>query len=151
MWIEIVIALMGLSQDPVKAQNVAAVTAAKRAIVREIDPATPNIPFEAWMGDLVVGALTTWEVNDCGEQTGNPQQDKGRDFPMCAEVIVALSGQRELHVSLVVGTFKKSVGGQPQLWMAYVKKADGSIAWVKRLSDIPAAIRHPVLRPLPAG
>jgi len=100
------------------------------------------VSFEKWLRELVGDSATTsWEVNDCGEQTGDPGRDAGRDFPMCAEAQVSLAGQRELHISLAVGTFRTGVTGVPQFRTAYVKKAGGSLESMERLADVPSAIR----------
>ena len=82
-----------------------AVDRAKSVIVRSLDGTLPDRTLETWLRDLFgSGAKTTWEVNDCGEQTGDPQRDRGRDFPMCVDVSVSLTDNRVLHVLLAVGT-----------------------------------------------
>lgn len=142
MWIHAFIVLVGLGQNPTSVRDTAAINAARHIVVRNIDPVLPRVSFEAWLRGVVgTEATMKWEVNDCGEQTGGPKQDQGQDFPMCAEVQVGLEGQRELHVSLAVGSFKKGVGGVPQFWAAYVRKAGGSPGRIKSLAAIPSAIR----------
>ena len=136
------IALAFLAQDPATVRDAAAIDSAKQAIVQAIDPALPRVSFEAWLRGVVgTDATAKWEINDCGEQTGDPQQDLGRDFPMCAEVRVGLEGQRELHVSFMVGTFKKGVGGAPAFRDAYVRAAGGSHESIASLAAIPSVIR----------
>jgi hypothetical protein len=123
-------------------RDAAAIDAAKQVLVQAIDPALPRVSLEAWLRAIVgTEAATKWEVNDCGEQTGDPKQDEDRDFPMCAEAAVSLGSQRELHVSLAVGSFKKGVGGVPSLWAAYIRRASGSPEWLRGLAAIPSAIR----------
>ena len=142
VWIHAFIMLIGLGQNPTSARDTAAINAARQVVVRDIDPVLPRESFETWLRGVVgTEATMKWEVNDCGEQTGGPKQDQGLDFPMCAEVQVGLEGQRELHVSFAVGSFKKGVGGVPQFWAAYVRKAGGSPGWIKSLAAIPSAIR----------
>jgi len=84
-------AALASPQPPLKASDAEAIATAKRTNVRQIEPSLPNRAFEPWLRG-VTGARTEvrWEVNDCGEQTGDPALDKGRDFPMCAEAQVAL-------------------------------------------------------------
>lgn len=126
------------------AQDAAAITAAQQALVHALDSSLPRVPFSQWLRDVVgPDAATKWEVNDCGEQTGNPALDKDRDFPMCGEVLVTLPSQRVLHVSLVVGTFKKGVGGAPRFWAAYLRTSAGAFEPIKTLPEIPAVIRTP--------
>lgn len=52
-----------------------------------LDPALPPILFGEWLPrELPKGAAIQWETNDCGEQTGDPALDAGRDFPTCVGV-----------------------------------------------------------------
>ncbi len=126
------------------AREAAAIHSAKAAIVRSMDPSLLTTPFEAWLRDVAGGAAgASWSVNDCGEQTGDPKQDQGRDFPMCAEVEVALSGHRTLSVSLAVGRLKAGVGGLPVFWSAHIRSADGLVQSIRSLAAIPDAIRAP--------
>ena len=83
-----------------------------------------------------------WEVNDCGEQTGNPELDKDRDFPICAEAQVTLEGKRKLHVVLPVGTHKTGVRtGPASFFYAAIVESDGSHTWINTLSRLPEAIK----------
>ena len=69
----------------------------------------------------------TWEVNDCGEQTGNPEADKGRDFPICVEAQATLQKKRTLSISVSVGTLQTGV--QPdsvEFADAVITRPDGS-------------------------
>jgi hypothetical protein len=76
----------GVPQAATQARDAEAIAAAKNASVQRIDPSLPDKPLEKWLREIVGHqARITWEVNDCGEQTGNPEDDKGRDFPMCIE------------------------------------------------------------------
>jgi hypothetical protein len=69
----------------------AAIAAAKQARVADLDPALPrDTSFDTWLA-FVTGrsaAEVGWEANDCGEQSGDPARDRGRDFPLCAEARV---------------------------------------------------------------
>jgi hypothetical protein len=118
------------------------IEAAKKAIAQDIDPKLPKTTFDAWLRGVVgVQPLMTWEVNDCGEQTGNPALDHGRDFPMCAEVHVVLGPNRDLRLSLAMGTFGKGLTkGKPALWMGSLQTPDGKSQEVRTLSDLPALL-----------
>ena len=120
-----------------------AIDAAKKAIVRQIDPALPRTTFEAWLRGLVgPQAVTKWEVNDCGEQTGNPALDKDRDSPMCAQVQVFLDGKRELHLSHAVGTRRHGVtAAPPAFFSGHLTESGGPPRWIKSLAQVPAVIR----------
>jgi hypothetical protein len=92
----------------------------------------------------VVGPQTkiVWEVNDCGEQSGNPEFDKGRNFPMCVSASIDLAVNRKLDVALVVGTFKSGVStGPASFHHAAIVTPSGQIESVKSLSMLPETIK----------
>ena len=126
-----------------KAEDAKAIEAAKHTSVRQIDNSLPDKPFEKWLHDLV-GPQTkiAWEVNDCGEQSGNPSLDMDHDIPMCAEAQVLLKDARKLHISLSVGTFKTGIRTFPaSFFFAVIVDPDESRHWIKRLTEIPDAIK----------
>jgi hypothetical protein len=130
-----------LPQQPREARNAQAIAAAKNVSVRELDSSLPRKSFLDWLNGVVsTGAARTWEINDCGEQTGQPEP--ALDFPVCAEVNVTLPQNRRLFISLSVGTHQTGVATEPpQFWWAIVVEPDGSKNWLNRLSQVPAAIR----------
>ena len=126
---------------PTRPPDAAVIAAAKQTIVQELDSKLPKVSFEEWLRTLVGPKLEMkWEVNDCGEQTGNPAQDRGRDFPMCAEAIVTLGPKHELRVSIVMGTFKTGLRPKRGYWMGLVVTPDGKQQWAKTLADVPALL-----------
>jgi len=132
------VALIQNSPDDAKA-----IESAKNTSIRQIENSLPDKPFEKWLGDLV-GTRTriVWEVNDCGEQSGNPAADKARDFPMCVSALVDLTANRKLDVQLVVGTFKSGVAAGPASFHhAAVVTSSGQIEFIKSLSRLPEAIK----------
>lgn len=125
------------------------IEAAKKTIVQVIEPKLPKITFDEWLRG-VVGAKPEmkWGVNDCGEQTGNPASDRGRDFPMCAEVRVVLGPKHELMLSLAMGTFGKGLTGKPPvLWMGLLTTPDGKQQWIKTLGEVPTLVGRKAPRP----
>jgi hypothetical protein len=132
---------------PSKAQNdkrdAAAIAYAKRFSVSRLDSKLPPKRFGDWFQQIVGRATKiNWEVNDCGEQSGNPAADKGRDFPMCVEAIAEKSNGIKINVSLVVGTFKRGIiPGKPQIGYAGVGKDD---KWyeVAYLRDLPSKLKE---------
>jgi hypothetical protein len=138
----LVILAIVLSQASRPLPEAAAIVAAKKAIVRQIDPALPRTTFEAWLrGVTGPQAVTRWEVNDCGEQTGNPDVDRGLDLPVCAQAQVTLSGNRELYLLLAVGTSGKGVTtGPPRFFSAHLTESGGPPQRIKSLAQVPAAI-----------
>jgi hypothetical protein len=128
-------------QNP--ASDAKAIEAAKHTSIRQIETSLPDKPFEKWLRDLIgPQAHMIWEVNDCGEQTGNPEVDKGRDFPMCVSAVVDLTGKRKLDVQLVVGTFKSGIKtGPASFHHAAILAPGGQIDFVKSLSLLTEAIQ----------
>ena len=145
MHTSLILFLLALNSQPAtpQARDVKAIEAAKNTNVSQIESSLPNKKFEQWLRDTVgAKADTNWEVNDCGEQTGNPELDKGRDFPMCAEAQVTLGEKRKLHVLLPVGTFKTGVKtGPANFFYAVIVESDGAQTWIKTLSRLPDAIK----------
>lgn len=119
------------------------IDAAKKTIVQTIDPKLPKVTFEEWLRGLVgPQPPITWGVNDCGEQTGNPAQDRGRDFPMCAEARVTLGPKHDMSLYLAMGTFGTGLGSKPPaLWMGVLNTPDGKMQWIKTLTEVPALIK----------
>jgi hypothetical protein len=89
-----------------------------------------------------------WEVNDCGEQTGNPALDRGRDFPMCVEVHIKLIAERTLSLSISVGTFQKGVTGSPGFHLGYLAEPGRKPQFLKNLTPVPVLVQL-LVRPAP--
>ena len=125
------------------ADDAKAIDAAKHTNVRQIENVLPDKPFEEWLGGMVgPQKKIVWEVNDCGEQSGNPEVDKGRNFPMCVSALVDLAANRKLDVQLVVGTFKSDITtGPASFHHAAIVTPSGQIEFVKSLSRLPEAIK----------
>jgi hypothetical protein len=132
--------LVVLGAPPQAPPQAAAISAAKNAVVQDMEKALPRVTFEAWLQGLV-GAQATlkWETNDCGEQTGNPAVDRGRDFPICAEVEVAVAGDRQLSLSLMVGSTSRGLTvGPPKFRQGRISGPKGSeMISIEKLSDVP--------------
>src|SRR4051812_49119754 len=77
-----------------------AIKYAKSYLVSKIENGLPPKPFAVWLQELV-GAKTpvTWEINDCGEQTGT-SADRGRDFPLCVKAIAEQSADFFVSVNI---------------------------------------------------
>jgi len=136
----VLVVLGAAPQAPVEA---AAINAAKNAVAQDIDKTLPRMTFEAWVRGLVgAQAALKWSTNDCGEQTGNPTLDRGRDFPICAEVQVAVAGGRQLSLSLMVGSTSRGLTvGPPKFRQGNISGPKGSrMIWIEKLSDVPKRI-----------
>ena len=121
----------------------AAISAAKNAVVQDMEKTLPRVTFEAWIQGLVGAEVALkWSTNDCGEQTGNPALDRGRDLPICAEVQVAVAGERQLSLSLMVGSTSRGLTvGPPMFRQGNISGPNGSeIISIEKLSDVPKLI-----------
>ena len=119
-----------------------AIEYAQRVLVSSLDHNLPRITLRFFLENESDGARIHWEVNDCGEQTGSPDVDRGRDFPMCVEAEVFLKDQRSLNVSVVVGTFKKGIVDKPVVWSVMLTENDGEVRSIA-LKAIPVELHRP--------
>ena len=122
-----------------------AIARAQQASLNQLDPALPPRPFGKWFAQLVgVNAGVTWQVTDCGEQPARGQ-DVARDLPSCVEVSAILPNDRMVIVSMLVGSFKLGIGGRLATRMVAVEDF-GDLVEIKRLSELPVALRRPPRR-----
>jgi hypothetical protein len=128
---------LGMLQMQVRLPETEAIDLAKKTIVQDVDRSLPRTTFAKWLLDLFGPlAKTQWEVNDCGEQTGDPRVDQGRDVPMCVDASVALGRDRILHLLLVVGTFKTGVRHEtPSFFYGCVTQAGVPTQWLRSLHE----------------
>jgi len=138
------LALLGvivMAPQAARVPDATVIEAAKKTIVQDIEPKLPKMKFEEWLRGLVgPQPKMEWGVNDCGEQTGNPAQDKGRDFPMCAEVMVTLGTKHTLDLYIAMGTFGTGLGPKRVLFMGLLSTPDGKQQWIKTLAEVPALL-----------
>ncbi len=129
------------SADGPEGRDAQIIATARRVDVHGLDVTLRSQSLEAWLAQ-VVGSRGSirWEVNDCGEQTGNPANTPA-DFPICAEAVIALSDGREAGLSLAVGTAQRGVSGQPAVWYMYVSGGDRSFQYPRRLRDLSQLIQ----------
>src|SRR5438270_6213643 len=58
----------------------------KKTDVATLDPQIHSQRFEEWFRNTMGGADSyTYELNDCGESSGDPDTDNQRDLPLCVE------------------------------------------------------------------
>lgn len=114
-----------------------AITFVKGTPVKDFDPALPKMRFERWLLDAVPARTNLlWELNDCGEQTGDPAIDSQRDIPICVETGGTLPDGRRFSIQVVIGTEKKPRLEKPAI-RAIVIELNKRLAEVKRLRDLP--------------
>jgi hypothetical protein len=136
----LVVVAFALGQTP--QTQAAAISKAKNAVVQDLDKTLPRVAFEAWLRGLVgAQAVMKWEVNDCGEQTGSPA-DRGRDIPLCAEVMVDLTGNRKLSLSLLVGSMQRGLAAGPLTFASGVVIGSDpkQMTWIKTLGEAPKLV-----------
>ena len=117
---------------------------AKRTPVVEIDKELPSQRLENWLSGLCQGAgKLTWEVNDCGEQTGDPATDRERDLPICVEATITLANGR--RAGIVLGSATQRNGPRdPTLRTVYVIPPKSSrVRSLDRLHDLPGQLCPP--------
>ena len=117
-------------------ENSKAIEQVQKFSAAELEKGLPKMPFADWFAKLAGEEnKVEWEVNDCGEQTGDPKQDRKRDIPACVSAWAELPDNREVLVNVIVGTFGKGVLGQPRLRTVAVRTGE---KWnpVKRLTDL---------------
>jgi hypothetical protein len=151
----LLMAMVAAGQTP---RDRKAIAYTKAILVSKLDPKLPSIPFEQWLiKEAGEGAQISWEVNDCGEQTGTAE-DQDTDFPMCVEAEARMRDKRVIVISIAVGTYQRGVYGKPVTWWITVGHDPSSDPPLQTLSDVPlkligtrgmappASIRH-----LPVG
>jgi hypothetical protein len=131
----------------------AAIQRAKSVLVSSLDSSLPKVSLEFFLNYESGGEDIRWEVNDCGEQTGNPATDRGTDTPMCVEADFA-KDQTDVTVLVSVGTFQKGPSGKPALFGVTVHGPSGRVHSL-RLGDLPKELHRPAPRmprdlPVPA-
>jgi hypothetical protein len=120
----------------------AAIQHAKNTLVSSLDNSMPKVSLEFFLNYESGGADIHWEVNDCGEQSGNPAADRGSDSPMCVEADFA-KDQIGVTVLVSVGTFKSGPSGTPALFNVTVQGPSGKIHTLRRFGDLPKELHRP--------
>lgn len=133
------------AQGPSVAEKVSEermITFVKGIPVKEFDSTLPKMRFERWVMDVAgEGVAVRWELNDCGEQSGDPAVDKKSDIPACVEASADLPSQRAFAIQIQVGTF----GGKtqkPALRGIYLQVAN-KLYEVPKLRDLPRQLTAP--------
>lgn len=116
----------------------------KKMDVAELDPQLQSQRFEEWFRNTMGGSDSyTYELNDCGESSGDPDTDTQRDLPLCVEARAQSEPELELETSVIlqVGTQRRGLFPQPVL-RAIVQQEGEEFIDVKKLHDLAEA--HPV-------
>jgi hypothetical protein len=126
---------------PQTATEKRAIQIVQRLSVSRLQAGLPKQALADWFKGVVgTGAKIAWEVNDCGEQSGDPEADRGRDFPMCVGTIATLPGAQMVAIEVAVGTFQKGITATRQV--VSISILEGSrVEFVPRLSEVAARIK----------
>ncbi|MBI3585741.1 MAG: hypothetical protein HY088_01265 [Ignavibacteriales bacterium] len=120
----------------------AAIKYAQKISVAKLDSTLTGKPLADWLRGIVgKNATIHWELNDCGEQTGNPEVDEKRDIPACVGLDVDLMDGRKVSMAILIGTYKKGIFGSPEIYDIFIDSNDGYHS-IKRLSEFEKILRH---------
>jgi hypothetical protein len=115
------------------------VSFAKSLTAKEYDNTLPSIPIEKWLrSTLKKNIAVEWgtDITDCGEQTGNPEIDKERDIPLCADIELKENSKIIGYLLFFIGTENKGVIKEKTcLYYGYINSNDRRITF-KRLSEL---------------
>ncbi|MBI3579563.1 MAG: hypothetical protein HY089_09175 [Ignavibacteriales bacterium] len=121
----------------------AAIKYAKNVSVAKLDSNLTAKPLAQWLREIIgKDATMQWELNDCGEQTGNPVVDRERDMPACVGLDVDLMDGRKVSMTIIIGTHKKGVFGSPEIYYISIESNKGSHS-VKRLGELEKTLHYP--------
>ncbi len=114
----------------------------KHMPVSKLDSSLPDVMFAAWF-ERIAGkdAKVRWEMNDCGEQTGDPKIDRQNDMPMCVGAYADMPDGRKMAVLLSVGSVKKGIGDTARIFDAYLE-VGGKQQRAKRLHNLEDSLKR---------
>jgi hypothetical protein len=117
----------------------------KNLPVSKLDSSLPNLSLEYFLKYESEDAPIRWEVNDCGEQTGDRATNREYDVPMCVEADVDLK-HSALTILIAVGTAKKGISGVPALFDASITYPTGVVRTIHRLGELLRELHRPLPR-----
>ncbi len=120
---------------------------AKKIQASKIDARLPRVSLAFFLDYESEGAPIHWKVNDCGDQTGNPSADQGRNFPVCVEAGFDVH-HRSVSVVIAVGNSTQRDRATPGFFSGTITDPDGTSHSIKQLGDLPAQLRRPFPRQL---
>jgi hypothetical protein len=134
--------VLGVIVQNVREQKLekAAIERAQNTLVSTFDSSLPKVSLKFFLESEAEGAKVSWEMNDCGEQSGNPVVDRGRDLPTCVEASFTLKDRRTVDVMVAVGTAKRGLHGAPTLFSSTITDENGTHAI--NLIELPAKIHR---------
>ncbi|MDT8067601.1 MAG: hypothetical protein ROO76_05475 [Terriglobia bacterium] len=133
-------AVLAAQSTPESQQERAALEKGQNVLVSTFDKSLPRVSLKFFLESESDGAKIAWEVNDCGEQTGNPA-DRGSEIPICVEANFDTEDGRTVDVMVAVGSLKKGIVGPPALFNSTITDEKG-VAHSVKLIELPAKIHR---------
>lgn len=141
--IAVAIVPLNLARAQSRSRDRRIITFARNLDVSKLDRRLPKRSFERWLRSVVgKRALIKWEVDDCGEQDGNPSNPINRNPPLCATAHAKMRYGGELGVAIVVGSHKSGMSGRPGVFYTYLKDNHGASRNPQNLGELAAAVRQ---------
>ena len=107
--------------------------------ISRLDSALPPISLVKWLRiEAGADAEVSWEVNDCGEETGTPA-DRGRNLPICVEADAHMKDRRLIVLMVAVAPSKLGAEAKPVLYFGQLVTPHATIT-LRRLGDLPPAL-----------
>ncbi|HET9307243.1 MAG TPA: hypothetical protein VFO46_14565 [Candidatus Sulfotelmatobacter sp.] len=155
LWLLLLVSGLNAQSSPEEKKEKETIQHAKGLLVSTLDRSLPKVSLEYFLKYESAGAPIHWEVNDCGEQTGDPAVDKDRDLPICVEADFDVD-HRAITIFIAVGTLNKGVSGDSALFSATITEADGKVKSLRQLGELPKELHRPLPKsprdvPDPAG
>jgi hypothetical protein len=115
---------------------------AQRLLVSKLDGSLPKVTLDFFLRYEAAGAEVRWEVNDCGEQTGDAATDRDRDIPTCVEADFD-ADQGSVTVMIAVGSVKQGLSKTASVFSAAVTDSNGQVHSLRRLGDLAKQLQRP--------
>lgn len=115
-----------------------AIAKIKATSVSELQPGMPKVELERYLlTQSGKDVKIKWEVNDCGEQTGDPADRNITDPPICVEADVTNAHGDTAYLFIAVGSAKIGIKGKPKVFSISFKNANGKTKELRRIGQIP--------------
>ncbi len=115
------------------------VNVAKSLSAQKYDNTLPPIQVDQWLKEIIPDHLSIkWGeyITACGEQSGNPQTDKNRNFPLCAEVLINQNNNNVGYLLLFIGAEKQGdLEENASLYYGFIKIRNEQIT-INTLSEL---------------
>jgi len=155
LWLWLLVCGLYAQSSPEEKKEKETIQHAKGLLVSTLDRSLGKVSLEYFLKYESAGAAIHWEMNDCGEQTGDPAVDKDGDFPICVETDFDVD-HRSITIFIAVGSSDKGISSAPALFSATITESDGKVKSLRQLGELPKELHRPLPKsprdlPDPAG